>query len=281
MKNRIGKNIRTLREANGETQTDLGKSLGFAKTTIAGYEKGERVPDMETLRKIAEHYYITVDELVNSDLINPVNRNDKISLDDLKMIALNTLPIICTEAALKNQSFKKGYYLLKDCLKMEKIPDDDIIVAVMEKFAEACDEDITEAFANLAYVILYRWFTLQDSDCFLKTNEKLRIFGEIKLKNLASLRKNVSLETLEKRKGFISDFGEIFMMCIKVLKSDIDWADLGDYYLAMQYTSGMIDSELSDEMNDMVGAQLMGQLIMLDNQYAIRLYESINDTIKK
>ena len=41
--------IRELREANGWTQTQLGKRIGVAKTTITGYEREDRQPTPATI----------------------------------------------------------------------------------------------------------------------------------------------------------------------------------------------------------------------------------------
>lgn len=46
----------------------LGDEVGFAKSTIKGYERGVRKPDPETLNAIAVHYGKTVDELLHTDL---------------------------------------------------------------------------------------------------------------------------------------------------------------------------------------------------------------------
>ena len=45
VENQLGKNIRHLREINGETLEDLGSKVFLSKTTISGYESGRRKPD--------------------------------------------------------------------------------------------------------------------------------------------------------------------------------------------------------------------------------------------
>ena len=44
----IGANIRRIRLEHGETQQQLGELLGYGATTIANYERGYRLPDLET-----------------------------------------------------------------------------------------------------------------------------------------------------------------------------------------------------------------------------------------
>ena len=52
----IGASIRRIRLEHGETQQQLGELLGYGATTIANYESGYRLPDLETFFEIALHY---------------------------------------------------------------------------------------------------------------------------------------------------------------------------------------------------------------------------------
>ena len=61
---RVGENIRKLREGNHETQAQLADFIGYGTTTIANYESGIRLPDIETAYRIAKHYHVSLDELV-------------------------------------------------------------------------------------------------------------------------------------------------------------------------------------------------------------------------
>lgn len=63
----VGENIRRYRMENQETQLELGQYLGFEPTTIANYERGDRLPDLVTAYRIAEHYGIKVDDLMRED----------------------------------------------------------------------------------------------------------------------------------------------------------------------------------------------------------------------
>ncbi len=42
-----------------------------------------------------------------------------------------------------------------------------------------------------------------------------------------------------------------------ILLPEQEWSDLADYYLALQYIVGMVDTDLSSEMNSVVGTQMM------------------------
>ncbi len=52
----IGAGIRRLRLEHGETQQQLGEHLGYGATTVANYESGYRLPDLETFFEIVLRY---------------------------------------------------------------------------------------------------------------------------------------------------------------------------------------------------------------------------------
>ena len=60
----IGANIRRLRVEHGETQQQLGEFLGYGPSTIANYESGYRLPDLETFFRIAFHYQAVLEDFV-------------------------------------------------------------------------------------------------------------------------------------------------------------------------------------------------------------------------
>lgn len=62
----IGSRIRELRKKAGLTQDELAEIIGVKRgVTISNYEKGEREPDLENIRKIAAHFNVTSDWLIN------------------------------------------------------------------------------------------------------------------------------------------------------------------------------------------------------------------------
>ena len=60
----IGANIRRLRLEHGETQQQLGELLGYGATTIANYESGYRLPDLETFFEIALNYRASLEDFM-------------------------------------------------------------------------------------------------------------------------------------------------------------------------------------------------------------------------
>ncbi len=61
-------NLKELRKNRKLTQEKLAKSLGLSRSTIAMYETNGSEPDIETLKKIASFFNITVDKLIGKQI---------------------------------------------------------------------------------------------------------------------------------------------------------------------------------------------------------------------
>lgn len=59
----IAGNIRGLRAKYRMTQKSVASSIGVSEATIANYENGVTVPDLETAWKLADLFDVTVDAL--------------------------------------------------------------------------------------------------------------------------------------------------------------------------------------------------------------------------
>lgn len=67
----LATNLKHLRECRGETQKEVAELLSVSKQTASVYEKGEIEPDISKLIKIAEHFEISIDDLLRKDLRPP------------------------------------------------------------------------------------------------------------------------------------------------------------------------------------------------------------------
>ena len=61
------KNLATLRKAYGLSQQKFGDAVGLARNTICQYESGNRVPDVDTLIKLADYFGVTIDYLLGRE----------------------------------------------------------------------------------------------------------------------------------------------------------------------------------------------------------------------
>jgi len=61
----INLNLKRLRIQHQYTQEQLAEKLGVSRQVIAKWEKGESTPDLQISMKLAEHYDVTLDNLVS------------------------------------------------------------------------------------------------------------------------------------------------------------------------------------------------------------------------
>ncbi len=61
----IAKNISELRHANDITQAELAEQLNYSDKAVSKWERGESIPDVTVLKKIADIFGVTVDYMLN------------------------------------------------------------------------------------------------------------------------------------------------------------------------------------------------------------------------
>ena len=281
MENQLGKNIRHLREINGETLEDLGSKVFLSKTTISGYESGRRKPDFEKLVVIAKHFGRIVDELLHTDLteIQASDINDK-SVADIIEIYRKIFPLFSSEETMRNNRFRSAYHLCEKVLEAftkGEILNGHIIVDILDCFLHAIDEtEAPEAVANLMWAIFLWWSQINDIQKILALQNKLQS-NRIDMKGCIQEYQETqrSTEVSEKKQAFLQDFKEMITEVIKSLKSDTEWAELGDYYLALTFLFDMVDTELSTEFNIAIGNQILVAYAELGNPYAIQFLATV------
>lgn len=63
----IGQNILSLRTRGAMTQEALAEKVGVARQTVAKWEAGDAVPDLENAKKLAALFGVSLDALVTHD----------------------------------------------------------------------------------------------------------------------------------------------------------------------------------------------------------------------
>lgn len=96
----LGENIKALRIKNGLSQEDLAKKLNVVRQTISKWEKGQSLPDAESLKTLAEVF--------STDGSSLLGQEEKDGNDDLKELLKN----INVEIYLKNQRREKFWKIL-------------------------------------------------------------------------------------------------------------------------------------------------------------------------
>ena len=60
-------NLKLAREQKGLSQKDVAEKIGVAKSTYSLYESGNREPNVQTIKKIANVLDVSADELLGID----------------------------------------------------------------------------------------------------------------------------------------------------------------------------------------------------------------------
>lgn len=282
--NHLGKNIQQLRKNRNETLQQLGNVVFRPPNAISQYENVEgRQPTLQTVQILAKHFGITVDELLYSDFskLEPKKFSIK-GLSEIAEMQKVLYPISCSDKALENPDFKAGYDYC--CRILNAIEHNETLRGSIlndcydffEKAAEVTDIDgnivIPEAVANMVWTIFQMW-TYIGSEYILDifhiptfpiTNDTLS------LKKCLDLWQDMSEneKIVEERRNFKEYYDDKLIELIAALKSDSEWAELGDYYLAQRYSRLIINNTRSSEENEVVGVEIMSTLLELGNPYA-------------
>lgn len=273
---KIGKNIRYLRTAFGETQEELGRAIHVTKSAVSNYERGDRQPK-EVLIVIAEHFDMTFDEFCNLDF----SKLGKISIDPTyawKYIHL-LLPIAYSEKAFENEKFQKAFethqkgFTLLNKQDYSGLP---IVIESMEYYADAYEDERakTESAANIIgihYLVLLCFksvISVKSNTSAVIVHVKSR---DSKIKKIIN---NIEPDLEKDAKDILSDFQSPEWInyiedLLRVIKRSKLWSDLADYYLALPYVWHLVENELSDAYNQRIGMEMLEVLTTVGNQYAM------------
>ena len=67
VKSIVARNLSDLRMKNGMTQLQLAEALNYSDKAVSKWERGESLPDLEVLIRIAEIYEVDLDYLISAD----------------------------------------------------------------------------------------------------------------------------------------------------------------------------------------------------------------------
>ncbi len=95
LKKIIAKNISDLRKSAEMTQIDLAERLNYSDKAVSKWERGESLPDISVLKKIAELFSVSIDYLTEEEHINK-----------------NDIKIKRNKRKIKNHGFATGIAIL-------------------------------------------------------------------------------------------------------------------------------------------------------------------------
>lgn len=88
---RLGNNIKTIREKENITQSEVASFLGVDQSMISKYEQGERVISADSLEKLATLFCCPIKDLLSMQSIVPKGkvafRTDDLTFDDNCILA--------------------------------------------------------------------------------------------------------------------------------------------------------------------------------------------------
>lgn len=83
----FGSKLKELRAQNGLTQKQLADQLGITKSIVSFYERQERTPSPEVLRKMAAIFRVSTDFLLDIDRTKRLDVSD-LDDDDIQLVSL-------------------------------------------------------------------------------------------------------------------------------------------------------------------------------------------------
>ena len=91
-KNTVAKNIVRLRQASGMTQAELAAKLNYSDKAVSKWERGESLPDVAVLAKIADLFQVSLDWLVRGEVmsaepaVNERSRLNRVMVTAMSMV---------------------------------------------------------------------------------------------------------------------------------------------------------------------------------------------------
>ncbi len=67
--------IRDIRQSHGMTQKELAKKLGITANAVCQWESGARNPSLENVRRLAEIFHCTTDDILRVKSEQILNQN--------------------------------------------------------------------------------------------------------------------------------------------------------------------------------------------------------------
>ncbi len=134
----IGLKLKNLRLQNDKTQTDMAKILNVAKSTVSMYERNQREPNADILKKYAQTFNVSVDYILGND--RPVKGKDYTTINIYGLVPAG-IPLEAIEDIIDTEdiSYSDGYSPYEeymglrvdgDSMYPDYLPGDTIIIEI-------------------------------------------------------------------------------------------------------------------------------------------------------
>lgn len=127
----FNENLRLIRKKNNMTQADLAKRLGISSSAVAMYERGEREPNIKTMKSIGSFFNVDMNFLLGMD--NDEKCYANVSREDSGECVREESPVYYINADTKFLLENPEYKILFDAMKNIKKEDIDFVKKMIEK----------------------------------------------------------------------------------------------------------------------------------------------------
>ncbi|WP_158077360.1 LexA family protein [Caenibacillus caldisaponilyticus] len=102
--------LRSLRKQQKKTQQDLANLLGISRQAYSNYETGQREPDIESLKKLADYFGVSIDFLIGHNISKIMEQ--AIPFDEKNMTRIPVLGTIRAGEPIDRIENIEGYELV-------------------------------------------------------------------------------------------------------------------------------------------------------------------------
>lgn len=276
------KNLDFLLSFFKDKQQSLAKILGVTQSTISDYKNGIKQIKTEFIPIIAYRYGISCNDFLTKDLSLSMDFPLSLNLDYCNKAVFKMFPIRTSKIAQKDANFNRAYEITNELFKLDDIDAVDSKICIFEHALELYDKAWTESKTYVALsnsisliLILYGIYCQRNIDPIVELQKKKNPdIIEVRQTFLRDPTKRTKTNKYEgKRKAFLEKYDLRIFDYIKLLKSNLDYSELGDYYLALCYYVGFVDLEMDYETYLNTSMLMLAQQAILENPYAITFFE--------
>lgn len=287
----ISKNIEVLGTLFKESQRDIAEAIGVGETTISNYKKGKMAPKRENLSKIAKHFNISENELINSDLSILLDLNNGNGFYSFLTSFLKNLyiifPIIKLNEDIEDNDFENAMKLNKIFYEnIEQVKENDLKKIIELYFASYDKCQNLDSYANIAMLLL-----------ILKINSKeelkdyLDIYNPFDVNDLELLTKDCILARFDdisfnEEKSNLEESEEdnilkFIDIIIDKLADSEKYKEFIYYFISLRYIFGVGVGikELPLDICKLIGNEMMQNLVIAKNKYALNYLEKLSELL--
>ncbi|MBQ3602205.1 MAG: helix-turn-helix transcriptional regulator [Clostridia bacterium] len=284
VENMATKNFHFLWKFHKDKQTELAKMFCVSQSDISAYVNGKSEIPVDVLGKIAYRYNVSIDDLTTKDLSIEYDNPQTIGLEQAMNVSARMFPFLTSNKAKNNENFNSAYNITMQALQVEDVQTLDGKICIFEHaidlYGKAWEESKTYvALSNSISLILFIYAFYSQRN--LEIAQELMTKGslsdlELRQKLLRNPNKPVAINKYEnKRKGVFDKYNELVFKNIKLLKQNVKFSDLGDFYLSMCYFQGFTDGDFDYDACVQTAFMMLIQQYDLNNKYAENFLDCI------